>query len=290
MLITFTRQFARKEAASFLARLNGLKEHHVGYCGESADEIAHTMEQEFSDLPLERCCIAAFEDGEMAGFLGLDIDLNENEAEIWGPFISVQDWEEVAYAMWEQLTAELPSLTYNGFYNQAHHYAHPFMTHIGAKKTGQHTILTVRKNEASLGDRSAAYQKPAKHHFASFKALHDKTFPNTYFSAEEMWETQSSTNQLLVAEEKGQTVGYIYVTASPSFKEGDIHFLAVDEAYRRKGIGAQLLKSGIRALFSYEEIEEITLCVNNNQKAALHSYLKAGFTEVHQLTAYKLKQ
>lgn len=48
--------------------------HHVGYCGNSEKEILHTLLNNFSDIQLEYSLISAYENGNIIGFLGLDID------------------------------------------------------------------------------------------------------------------------------------------------------------------------------------------------------------------------
>ncbi|WP_442857078.1 hypothetical protein [Bacillus sp. FJAT-45037] len=42
-------------------------------------------------------------------------------------------------------------------------------------------------------------------------------------------------------------------------------------------------------MFSFQELEEIILCVNSSNKAALKIYEQAGFIELNKLVSYNLK-
>ncbi|MGV3465591.1 MAG: GNAT family N-acetyltransferase, partial [Heyndrickxia sp.] len=82
---------------------------------------------------------------------------------------------------------------------------------------------------------------------------------------------------------------YIYVEANPEFGEANIEFFAVKEEFRGKGLGRRLLNIALQWLFSYENIHEVTLCVNSVNEKAIRLYQKAGFEHVHDLCFFSKK-
>ncbi|MGG0718561.1 N-acetyltransferase [Robertmurraya massiliosenegalensis] len=289
-MIEIRRILELDEVAIFMEKMNAQPSHHVGYCGTDKDEIKHTLLTDFSDLSLEYSLMGAFLDDQLVGFIGLDIDKDSKEAEVWGPFIFHSEWDEIADQMWRKLIEELPFslVTVYGFYNIHNTKGNQFMKRIGAKKSGEHSILQVSVNNLiSMKDSQLNIREIEETDFLPFQTLHNDAFPEAYFSADEMIERQGRTQKLFIAEMNDLFCGYVFCEAEPSFAEGDIHFIAVSPAFRNRGVGSELMKVGLNFLFSFKEIEVITLTVKSDNQAALKVYLHAGFTEQHRLYAYR---
>lgn len=286
IILRLTKPNDIRELSNFISQLNILRRHHVGYCGTEVEEIEHTLLNDFSDLPLEKSFVAAYENDSLVGVLGIDVDMESNSAEIWGPFIRHEKWDKLANMMWENLLRQLPLTVnrLNGFYNIENVNGNRFMEQLGACYNGEHTILKIARKITS--------QKPSifeitKEFNEKFQALHEEMFPDAYYSAIEMLDKQSDEQKLFIAAHSGELLGYVFCEANPSFAEGDIHFIAVSVNARNKGIGQDLIEKSLEFLFSFVEINEITLCVNSSNEAALKLYGKVGFQEQSRLKSYK---
>jgi len=100
-MITIGKMENIREIASFISMLNQQARHHVGYCGEQAEEIEETLVNEFSELALNDSVFVAYHNNKMLGVIGFDVDVEKRQAEVWGPFIKNEpDWLAIAIPLW----------------------------------------------------------------------------------------------------------------------------------------------------------------------------------------------
>lgn len=79
----------------------------------------------------------------------------------------------------------------------------------------------------------------------------------------------------LVAQKNNNVVGYIIFWIQKN-NEGHIISLAVDEKYRRQGIGTRLVNSAIKILKKFN-VKEVSLEVRKSNKVAIKFYKALGF-------------
>jgi len=84
---------------------------------------------------------------------------------------------------------------------------------------------------------------------------------------------QISSDGFMVAEENGKIVGFL-IAIQTSVDELRILMLAVDEKFRRRGIGSMLLRN---LLSKYAGIRRVYLEVRYDNDAAIKFYRKHGF-------------
>ncbi|MFC5602263.1 GNAT family N-acetyltransferase [Sporosarcina koreensis] len=273
------------DLAAFLAKMNSVTSRHIGYCGESKEEIYDTLTSDFSDLDLANSFIVAYEKEEIIGAIGLDIDLEDRSAEVWGPFVSEAFIRTVlANELWERVTALSASQVdrYHFFLNIENVQAKEFSISQGGKSQGQHTILAAKKSDC----KETVEEGVIKFYSAyedGFAKLHGQAFPSSYYSAQTILERISEKNRLYIASMGDQLTGYVYLEADPQHGEGSIEYIAVSDRFRRQGIGKKLLTFALNHLFAYEEIKEITLSVDKENEKAIKLYQAAGFKVKHQL-------
>ncbi|WP_083757474.1 GNAT family N-acetyltransferase [Halalkalibacterium halodurans] len=293
MNISFIASNTLHELAAFLEKLNNIREHHVGFCGEKGSEIKATLERDFSDIGVSKSFIVGYDGMEIKGAVGLDVDTKEESAEVWGPFVDEDDpemWLDTATILWQQLIDSLtvPVSTFQFFINQHNVNAKKFILKLNGMEKGDHDILTC--------DRTQFYP-PLNHdvrlftnnHTQSFKKLHDSLFPQTYYDAEEILKKiNEPTNKLLIIEKEQIVIGYAYVEVEPEHGEGQIEYIGIAPDYRRQGLATQLLTNALHVLFSYPTVEDITLCVSKQNTKAIRLYQAAGFKKERQLTYFEL--
>ncbi|MDA1535788.1 GNAT family N-acetyltransferase [Bacillus tropicus] len=275
-----------EDVASFIANMNKDAIHHVGYCGDEKKEVLHTILHDFSDIGWEKSFIVTYEDNKIIGVLGFDVDEGKRCAEIWGPFIKAENWEEVALHMWKELIEKVPFHIekFYGFYHVENNNCARLMKKLYAKEQDRHSIFIL--NNIVEQRIICNVEEALPQVFEQFIALHNHVFPNTYYEGNEIIERLSDTNKLFVSMKNGKLEGYVYVEVNPEFHEANIEFIATAENSRRKGVGEQLLQGAIQYIFSFQEMKEIELCLNTNNDRAMKLYKKVGFEEKACLQHY----
>lgn len=277
--------------AEFIARLNNIDEHHVGYCGEKQEEILDSLTNDFSDISIEESLSVIYKDEKIIAALGADVSIEDKTAELWGPFINDEDPKELSLAMWEDLLTKLSDKvhTFNGFYNSKNIHADKFMKMLGGVKKDSHLILKV-ENKDLIHEVDLEIKELSKERYDNFIKLHEDAFPETYYSGQEIIDKIDNHNKVFVIENGNILSGYVYVEGKPKFNEGNIEFIAVSPTDRKKGIGTRLIKRSLAFLFNSLKIEEITICVDFGNSKAINLYKSAGFKEIHFLNHYILQK
>ncbi|SDN09248.1 Ribosomal protein S18 acetylase RimI [Psychrobacillus sp. OK028] len=275
--------------AAFLEIINKDDSFHIGYCGEDKKEIYDTLSNDFSDIDMEKSFVVAYDKDNIVGALGFDIDEENKSAEVWGPFVqNGEDYSQIANVLWQVLEDTIPFKLneYMFFVNEKNTLAKQFIEHKNGRETGHHLILSADRTSLTDGeDIHIKNYDPIFH--KSFSALHHLAFPNTYYNSEQILSRISDDNRLFIIQHNNKIKGYVYVEAIPLHGEGTIEYIAVYPDFRGSGIATNLMRAALHHLFSYEAIEEITLSVGANNKAAIALYMTSGFQLKHTLVAYK---
>ena len=295
--------------ARLISELNADPAHHVGYCGTEAEEIEHSIQEEFGEYELDQYVTLLYEHEELIGLLLLDADEEEGQAELWGPFIIKGDWGEwqtAADQLWAAALAKLsPSIQrIAGFYHIHNHHALAWMETKQAVKQGQHTILKLEElsgqqlvidqidnqklkivDIGEIMSSSSELPIPAELDaiLSSFRSLHNECFPSTYYDSGAILSRLAEDNRLFICLYANELAGYVYLEGSREFREGQIEYIAVRPDRRGRRIGLYLLHHALQHLFGSIKVKEVSLCVNNNNPVAISLYHKAGFHTASEL-------
>ncbi|WP_436376404.1 GNAT family N-acetyltransferase [Cytobacillus sp. BC1816] len=270
------------QASEFIARLNSLPQCHIGYLGTSQDDILHSLEEMNSDA--ESAAFIVWEDGAIAGFLGVDADLNKGTAELWGPFVQEN---EIMRLLWEKALHYFEGNlhSYFLFADTANHTAAEFASRNGFKLQSAHTFMEL-KGYPSIDLIDVSLLPPRCH--SEFIHLHDTVFPHTYYSGKEIIGRVNDDHKVYASGDADGLNGYLYAEYNREEKEGSIEFIGVNSSKRNKGIGRKLLDMAVHDLFVNAGAASIKLCVGTTNEKALFLYKKAGFKVERALSFYKL--
>ncbi|SEM00914.1 Acetyltransferase (GNAT) family protein [Paenisporosarcina quisquiliarum] len=288
--ISFPRNL--EELAFFLEVLNSDDSYHIGYCGQYKKEIYDTLTTHFSDIDITKSFVVAYSENNIIGALGFDIDEENKSAEVWGPFIkNKDDYPQLANDLWQVLVDTIPFKLneYLFFLNEKNTLVRQFIEIKNGEENGNRLILRIDRNSITEGQNLHIQTYENSFH-TSFSALHELAFPNTYYNSNQILSRISEDNQLFIIQDNNDVKGYVYVEAVPLHGEGVIEYIAVSPEYRGQGIATKLMKAALHHLFSYEEIEEITLSVGANNKTAIALYKVSGFQIKHAMIAYKIQK
>lgn len=272
--------------AHFIARVNNNEENHIGYCGTDSEEIKNSLIEDLTDMPFNESFIVGIEYGEIIGVIGFDADLEDNSAEIWGPFIEKSKWY-IVMDLWNEVIKILPKKieTISLFMNSKNKNSLKLACELGFNKSSEQVILTFNQEDKyKLKDISET--ELSLNYYEDFRRLHDRVFPNTYYSGSEILDRLNEHRKVFIDLEENKLTGYIYAEVNPEFGEGSIEFIAVESLERGKGIGKRLLTMALRWLFTFHSVESINLCVNVQNEGAINLYKSIGFIEKYHLYHY----
>jgi len=278
-----------EELSRFLSELNKQKKSHIGYCGENVEEIYQTLKEDFvSDDGDISFLIARSSIGKIVAAIGFDID--ETSAEVWGPFNQTSS-VKLPHQLWDQLVNENPTVqAFYFFINKENTRQQPFMNELKTKKTGEHLILEIKEQnfDRVKKKKSTSFKQSD---FQAFEELHNQAFPHTYYDAKTITERLSNECILkVIITEANNLQGYAYFEIDNEMAEASLEYIAISPKAQNQGLGTMLLKEILTEMFSYSQIKEIKLCVDNTNSKANHVYMKAGFEPKDILISYHLNQ
>ena len=276
------------QLANFIAELNRQKYHHIGYCGENVQEIEQTLRTDFS----REAFILAIDEQEIVGAIGLDIGETGNDAEVWGPFIKINEGtEQILEVIWQELLKHHNDIkNFSFFINEENVIGQKFMQMFGAKCTGNHQILLLKKENFQVENlmHSTLFNS---YYFEAFVELHNTVFPNTYYNANDIVNRLNTENELLVLANEDYTIkGYVYIEVDCEHHEASIEYIAIAPQFQGQGLGTELLKIAMDRVFTEHQIEEVQLCVDSNNSRGINLYIAAGFEVKHKLSSFCLER
>ncbi|KGR85445.1 GNAT family N-acetyltransferase [Lysinibacillus odysseyi] len=277
-----------QELAQFLAEMNQSKQNHIGFCGEKALEIEQTLTEDFIDQDGNAAFfVARSETGEMTAAIGLDMD--EETAEVWGPFNRSAAPEEQT-RLWEACIQAYPEIKrFFFFINEENRAQQLFAEQLGARKTGEHLTLLMVKDQLQPIEEYVSKNFSQEDEMA-FREIHDTEFPRTYYDASTILSRLNDEHILRIGKtEADGVIGYAYFEINREMKEATLEYIAIAPAARNRGFGTTLLREVLTDIFSFPEIESIQLCVDHQNDQANHVYVKAGFERKDVLYSYVLK-
>jgi ribosomal protein S18 acetylase RimI-like enzyme len=297
------------ELARFIAELNRAEEHHIGYLGTDAREIATALQE--ADVPPHEAFIVAREGDVIVGAFGFEADTELGRAWLYGPFVRHPDWAGIADRLWAEVQPLIPAAAHERelFCEVENVNCCAFAIRHRFPPRSEDAILQFdRRSLAQLSIVSASEKlvekgilegrppqtPPSQTVFelspadqAAFEQLHDRLFPDTYYAGRQIIGRLDQRRKVFVALEDTALQGYVYVEAQPEFGEGNIEFIGVAEGARSRGIGRKLLAAALGWMFAFEGIESIFLSVNATNTAALALYRSAGFQLLHTMRSFR---
>lgn len=274
-----------EKIAEFIVAMNMRKENHIGYCGDNKKEVLETLKEDF--LP-NKSLMFLSDEKEIVAVLGVDLDIENETAEIHGPFVDEKYGVNLALKLWNNILPLIPKKINkaNMFFNYKNSLAMEFSNSLNFTFKSNEFVLSLNR-EDRIENPSNGVRILKDDEKDEFIKLHDSIFSNTYYSGEMIVNKINSKNRVYVYKGKDEIQGYIYVEACPEAQQGNIEYLGVKPNSRGCGLGVKLLSMAIDFVFLNDSIMEIILCVNRDNEA-IKLYKKCGFKEKNFLKFYQL--
>lgn len=267
--------------AQFIAAINQFSESQSLHCGTQSVDIFKEMRDYHSRNEFRM--VKAVKKGKLIGVLGCDCDDLLQRIWFWGPFVTTgENWSQTALLLYDhflEITPQAEKLY--AYYNEKAESLRAFYKGKGFEE-GKSRILQYAAIKPSIKEQ---LNQPVKcllynpGYYAELDALHNAAFPDTYYTTTEMVNLDADKNRIWLAiATENKAVGYIMASENAT-GEGYIHFLAVNEKHRKKGIGSALLKEAMDWLFWDKKVPIIRLTVTIVNKAQ-SIYQRVGFTHI----------
>ncbi|HLO31866.1 MAG TPA: GNAT family N-acetyltransferase [Anaerolineales bacterium] len=277
-----------EELIRFVARLNPDGAHHIGFFGESEADIRASLAE--SQIPPADAFTLAYEADRVVGTFGVDADPEISRAWLFGPLIEHADWHMIA----EQLYASILPLVpvnirdYDLFCDVQNVHIDEFALKHGFPLTSENAVLILaREDYRPIAKRQTQIIPYQEAFFEHLEKLHKTLFPNAYFTARQMVEKIDELHCLFLAVEDGNLFGYHFGKIEPESESSYVDFIGTDVSARRRGIGADLLASGLDWMLAVPTTQKVRLTVNANNVAARHLYEKFGFLTERIMRGYR---
>ena len=280
----------------FVAPLNVKAEHRIGYLGDKPEEIT----QELLEYRAIDHAFVARQNGELVGFLAVDVDDELDRSYLIGPFVNHQSvvspsrprdehWDEVANRLVSECLAIIPDNTtaqIEMFFDRSNDNISKLGHSLGFRTYKDVRTFRFDRSGFVKIERGTASPAEARLH-PSLVELHDRTFPNTHLPGTRMIEGLGQYKACFVRAESDEVVGYIYLEVDDTTGSASLEFLGTAERARGRGIGADLVRTGLRWMFGFDSVSETWLVVDEDNAGARRLYERLGWTEVHRLTSMR---
>lgn len=276
------------ELVQFVAHLNSDGAHHIGFFGEGEAEVRLALAECL--IPPDEGFRLAYEEDRLVGVLGIDADPEISRAWHFGPIVNHEDWQEIADLLYAEVVILIPAgiRDYDLFCDERNTNLEGFALRHGFPLRSENAVLTLeRGNYKPAANRMARVSEYQPHFFVQFEKLHRELFPTPYLTARQMVEKQNDYHRLLLAVEDGQLLGYHFCKIEPDSESGYIDFIGTDASARGRGIGAELLASGVDWMLTVPTTKKINLTVNADNEAARTLYEKFGFVTERIMRGYR---
>jgi ribosomal protein S18 acetylase RimI-like enzyme len=279
----------------FIAPLNIKAEHRIGYLGEKPEEIT----QELLEYGAIDYAFVARQNGELVGFMAVDVDDELDRSYLFGPFVNLSavspsrprpdNWHEVAKRLVTECLAIVPDNTTaqtEMFFDRSNDNVSKLGRSLGFRTYKDVRTFRFDRTDLDQIGRGTGTQPEARHH-SSLVELHDRTFPNTHLPGTRMIEGLGQNKACFVRIESDEVVGYTYLEVDDTTGSASLEFLGTAERARGRGIGADLVRTGLRWMFGFESVSETWLVVDEGNTDARRLYERLGWAEVHRLTSMR---
>jgi ribosomal protein S18 acetylase RimI-like enzyme len=272
-----------------ITRLQPNDETHIGYFGIEADDIRQYL-SEF-DHGWENSIVVAIHHDQVVGCLAVEWDTEVGRAWLHGPCIDHAAWHIIADKLYKgaQELGVLPAgLEEELFGDVVNVKLGAFARRHDFRRMDNFSALVRFKRENLATLPPTTVDLLTENYHDEFIALHEKTFPNTYYIGKQILEKLDEKNRVFVATENNTLLGYLYAKIDTG-GQGYIDFVGVAESARRKGIGKRLVVAATRWLLSFESAHEVNLTVTSTYHPAIELYFSVGYEHVFTLAAYRKK-
>lgn len=277
-----------EELVNFAARLSRDGTHHIGYFGDSEADIRSSLAECL--IPPAEGFTMAYDADELVGVFGVDADSEIDRAWLFGPIVDHTDWHDIADTLYANVLPRIPVdiRDYELYCDVRNINIEAFAVRHGFPLISENALLTLLRDKYSpAAKRESQIIAYEEIFFDQLEKLHKDLFPTPYLTTRQMIERVNRHHRLFLAVETRQLLGYHFCKIEPESESGYVDFIGTAASARGRGIGADLLASGVDWMLSAPTTKKISLTVNADNVPARTLYEKFGFVTDRVMRGYR---
>lgn len=270
----------KQQLAQFLATMNELPEHRVGFLKRTETDILKQLNNIADDhimtIEAHQQIIAAFA-----------VLQQNSHAQVIGPITTQTDQRILSQLQeqWHHFVHTHPQIKTYEFYIGAHHmFGQEVMKALKTQYLGtQYTMSATQADTTSIDTRQVV----------PYSELYKKSLmmllKNLYLHPKEEAQkllAEDDHHELFILVNEGMVKGYIWLAVHP-YATCYIDYVVTHKDYRQQGIGHQLVAYAANHAFKHHHASEIQLRVEDKRKRTIEFYEKIGFHKVSELHHFK---
>lgn len=228
------------------------------------------------DQPFEEAFRCVFEQEQLVGVLGSDLDHESGRGWLHGPFARQPDWSRIGQLLFDELWQRLPQTIQrlSNYLELANHQGLELhlANHFSQQGVSHIYQAAVRPTQAQLNVRQFI---PTDQELVC--QLHEQAFAQSWLHAAEMISQIDPRHPLLIACVQEEPVGYLRLSRHVSLSEATVDFVAIKPDFRGQGLGRQLLEAALQWTFGEQKLTLCFLNVSDSNTHAQGLYQSVGF-------------
>lgn len=288
IVITKMSESTIDEAVNFMARGQSVSEHYIGYFGITVEEIRIYIQE--LEVDWQESTLLVYEGEKLVGVIMADYDAEIKRAWVHGPIVEHREWQWVADKLFEELITQIIpiDITELELYGERRNInLKTFAERQGFIPTKPSCVLCFPRTKWMSLPKIEG-QAISEEYYDAFQVLHAKLFPGTYYTGAQILDMRDHTNAVFIETENQMLLGFIRGKLEEETQQGYIDFVGVEESFRRRGIGKNLVTAILHWLFrSFAQINAVTLTVYETDVPAVKLYTNLGFDRIRSLQGYR---
>ncbi|MGH2826674.1 MAG: GNAT family N-acetyltransferase [Actinomycetota bacterium] len=274
------------EVAAFVARLNSIPEHRIGYFGDTPEEIANEL---ISWGTIERALVARDRGGDIVAFMGIEVDDVMGRSYLNGPLAESSRWPDLPLRLVAECLALVPEAAarlLELFFDVENTNLAGLGRSLGFESYKDVRLMRFDRSQlASLAPGTASKLDPEHHE--QLAVLHDRLFPNTHLPGARMVAGLGAHKACFVKISGGEVEGYVYLEVQEETGAAGVEYLGTAEGARRRGVGEDLVRAGTHWMLSFDNVSQAWLTVDEDNAVAQRLYHRLGWSFVRRLTSMR---
>lgn len=283
----FLEEYPIEVVAEFIENLNGKYETRIEFLDDNRESIQNDIKNILSDSKKHAKIFVAEDKGLLKGIFIFDTDIEDNSADVWGPFIFESN-TELALDLWmyalNHLSSDVKSFEFA--INHKNNFALDFVRQLEAEFYDDNAVF-IHKREDYVYQNTYKVTENNPKSYEDVKILHKKVFPNYFLNFESKNDSTEKHKIYIVEDEYSSVCGYVHIIYNPIVNDALINYLAVNQQHRRKGYAKELIQAALNEFYKYEGISECYLRIDLDNLSAEKLYKNIGFNKTFETKIYK---
>lgn len=283
----FLEEYPIEVVAEFIENLNGKYETRIEFLDDNRESIQNDIKNILSDSKKHAKIFVAEDKGLLKGIFIFDTDIEDNSADVWGPFIFESN-TELALDLWmyalNHLSSDVKSFEFA--INHKNNFALDFVRQLEAEFYDDNAVFVHRRGDYVYQNTYKVTEAHPKF-YEDVKILHKEIFPNYILNFESENDSAEKQKIYIVKDDHSSMCGYVHIIYNPSVNDALINFLAVNQQHRRKGYAKKLIQAALNEFYQHEGISECYLRIDLDNLSAEKLYKSIGFNKTFETKIYK---